>query len=319
MELLKDVDFTGRTIDRYAILALIRAGGQGRVYRGRDDVLRREVAVKVLNPEHTLRGCSRAGLITEARALSRLTHQNVAAVYDFVTQDAREFLVMEFIAGATLEEVLAGGPLPPTEVLRLGSQLARGLGAIHAAHIAHCDIKPGNLKIASNGVLKIVDFGLARQLSSVLHDSAPTTGLTLVGTFPYMAPEVLCGEAPDQRSDVFSAGAVLYEMATGGRAFPQQTLPALVHAIEHNEPVAPSRVNPAVPVALDRVVLTALQKLPVRRYQTGAELARALDALSPGRRRKAAHADGIQTHPSSSADGKQRWWRLGGARERVRA
>lgn len=279
MELInQNVDFTGRLIDRYAIVALIQSGAQGCVYRGRDDVLRREVAVKV-RPQD--------GLLTEARALSSLNHPNVAGVYDFVTQGAREFMVMEFIAGATLAEVLAGGPLPPGEVVRLGLQLARGLAAIHSAHLAHCDIKPANLKITSYGTLKIVDFGVARRLPpGTLIDSAPTTMSTVVGTFPYMAPEVLRGERPDPRSDVFSAGAVLYEMATGCRAFPQQTLPALVHAIEQGEIVPPSLLNPVIPVALDRVVVTALDKQIDRRYENGIELARALDALAPRRRRR---------------------------------
>jgi serine/threonine protein kinase len=294
METMKTVDFTGRLIDRYAIVALIRSGAQGSVYRGRDDVLRRDVAVKV-RPHH--------GLLTEARALSSLNHPNVAGVYDFVTKDARDFMVMEFIAGATLGEVLAGGPLSPGEVVRLGLQLARGLAAIHSAHIAHCDIKPSNLKITSYGTLKIVDFGVARRLPpGALNDSAPTTLTTVVGTFPYMAPEVLRGERPDSRSDIFSAGAVLYEMATGCRAFPQQTVAALVHAIEQGEIVPPSGLNPVIPVALDRVVLTALARQVDRRYENGIELARALEALAPRRRRLAKWRKAWQSMPVGRAE-----------------
>ena len=282
MELITNVDFTGRLIDRYTIVALIRSGSQGSVYRGRDEVLRREVAVKV-RPDD--------GLLHEARALSSLNHPNVAGVYDFVTEEARAFMVMEFIAGATLAEVLAGGPLPPGEVVRLGLQLARGLAAIHSAQIAHCDVKPANLKITSYGRLKIVDFGIAQRLpAGALVDSVPTSITTLVGTFPYMAPEVLRGERPDPRSDIFSAGAVLYEMATGCRAFPQQTLPALVHAIERGDIVPPSLLNPVVPVALDRVVVKALEKQIDRRYENGIELAHALAALAPRHRRRAGDA-----------------------------
>ena len=280
MDLINNVTLTGRFVDRYAIEALIQSGAQGSVYRGRDHVLRREVAVKVRPSD---------GLLAEARALSRLNHPNVAGVYDFVTQDARDFMVMEFVAGATLADMLAGGPLPPHEVVRLGLQLARGLAAIHSAQLAHCDIKPANLKITSYGTLKIVDFGVARRLPpGALIDSAPTSITSLVGTFPYMAPEVLRGERPDPRSDVFSAGAVLYEMATGCRAFPQQTLPALVRAIEQGEIVAPSRLNPAVPIALDRVVVTALDKHVDRRYENGIEMARAIYVLAPRRRRRTA-------------------------------
>jgi eukaryotic-like serine/threonine-protein kinase len=279
MDLINNnLDFTGRLVDRYAIVALIRAGSQGSVYRGRDDVLRREVAVKVRQHD---------GLLTEARALSSLNHPNVAGVYDFVTQEARDFMVMEYIAGATLEDMLAGGPLPPGEVVRLGLQLARGLAAIHSAQIAHCDVKPANLKVTSYGTLKIVDFGVARRLPpGALIDSEPDAMATVVGTFPYMAPEVLRGEQPDARSDIFSAGAVLYEMATGCRAFPQQTLSALVHAIDKGEIVPPSLINPVIPVALDRLVVAALARQPEHRFENGIELARALQTLAPERRRR---------------------------------
>lgn len=278
MDSNNNVDFTGRLVDRYAIVALIRSGSQGCVYRGRDDVLRREVAVKVRSHD---------GLLTEARALSSLNHPNVAGVYDFVTQEARDFMVMEFIAGATLDEVLSGGPLPPGEVVRLGLQMARGLAAIHSANIVHCDIKPPNLKVTSYGTLKIVDFGVARRLPpGALIDAEPADISSVVGTFPYMAPEVLRGERPDARSDIFSAGAVLYEMATGCRAFPQQTLTALVQAIEHGEIVPPALLNPAIPVALDRLIVCALARQPERRHENGIELARALQALAPERRRR---------------------------------
>jgi serine/threonine protein kinase len=208
---------------------------------------------------------------------------------------------MEFIAGATLQEVLAGGPLPPSEVVRLGSQLARGLAAVHEAHITHGDIKPENLKITSSGVLKIVDFGVAKRLpAGALLDYTPTTALTVVGTFPYMAPEVLRGERPDARSEIFSAGAVLYEMATACRAFPQRTLPDLVHAIEDGDVIAPSRVNPAMPVALDRVVMTALKKSPSSRFQSATELAEALERLLGSTHRKG----------GASNARASRWWHL---------
>jgi serine/threonine protein kinase len=277
---MEDVDFTGRTVDHYNIVALIRGGAQGRVYRGHDEVLHREVAIKVLNTSGPFGGEAHHDLITEARVLSSLNHPNVAGVYDFVTQDQRDFMVMEFIAGATLQEVLAGGPLPFIEVARLGAQLARGLAAAHAAAIAHRDIKPANLKITSSGLLKIVDFGLATPLpiEAMLADADTTPGV-VAGTLPYMAPEVLHGQPPDERSDIFSAGAVLYEMATGCRAFPQTTLPGLVHAIDTADAVAPSRINPAVPHALDRVIARALMKAPSARYPKAMVLASALEGL----------------------------------------
>ncbi len=290
---MEDVDFTGRTVDHYNILALIRGGAQGRVYRGRDQVLLREVAIKVLNPGGTFGDATRRDLIAEARVLSSVNHPNVAGVYDFVTQDQRDFMVMEFIAGATLQEVLAGGPLPVSEVVRLGAQLARGLAAAHAAAVAHCDIKPANLKITSAGLLKIVDFGLAAPLpvDAILDDGSTAVGI-VAGTLPYMPPEVLHGRRPDERSDIFSAGAVLYEMATGCRAFPQTALAELVHAIDTGEVLAPSRLSPGVPAALDAVIGRALMKVPSMRYGSAIELAEALEALHD---RRPMAAPGLRT------------------------
>jgi eukaryotic-like serine/threonine-protein kinase len=299
MQAMESVDFIGRTIGHYAIVALIGSGAQGRVYRGRDEILHREVAIKVMNPDYVSESSSRPRLIREARALSSFSHANVAGVYDFVTHDHRDFMVMEFIAGATLQEVLAGGPLPSSEVVRLGSQLAWGLAAIHAANIAHCDIKPENVKVTSSGSLKIVDFGIAKRLAPTASLETPTTGVMVVGTFPYMAPEVLRGERADERSDIFSAGTVLYEMATACRAFPQRTLPDLVRAIEDGDVTAPSKINPAVPVALDRVLMIALRTAPSERYQSATELAQALEALASNHHRRENHS----TRGS-------RWWHL---------
>lgn len=304
MQAINEEDFTGRTVDHYVIAALIGGGAQGRVYRGRDELLHRDVAIKVLNSNCSIHANSRHDLLAEARALSSLNHPNVAGVYDFVTHDRRDFMVMEFIAGATLREVIASGPVSFSEVVRLGVQLARGLAAAHAAKIAHCDIKPANLKITSSGLLKIVDFGVATRLpSETLLEYAQTTSKNVVGTLPYMAPEVLQGNRPDERSDIFSVGAVLYEMATGRRAFPQSTLPQLVHAIEACNVIAPSTVNPTVPVGLDRVVRRALKKSPSARYQSATALAAALEEL-------VSNGDGGQA-PASG--GRPRWWHFGSA------
>jgi eukaryotic-like serine/threonine-protein kinase len=303
MQAITDVDYTGQTVDHYAIVALIQGGAQGRVYRARDQRLQRDVAIKVLDPDFIEHERSRHGLIVEARTLSRLNHPHVAGVYDFVTHENRDFMVMEFVAGATLREVLAGGPLPPSEVARLGAQLARGLAAAHAAGILHCDIKPANLKITSAGLLKILDFGVARRLpAGALKDEHTTTNaLSIVGTVPYMAPEVLRGDRADERSDIFSAATVLYEMATGVRAFPQRDLARLVDAIQDVDPPAPSLVNPMVPTALEKVVGTGMRKGPDARYQSATELAAALDALlSNGER-----------HSEGTRQARPRWWSFG--------
>ena len=285
MDPAQDRDFTGHTVGHYSIVALIATGGQGRVYRGRDRRLRRDVALKVLTSRCQQQPVERRRLILEARALSRLNHQHIAGVYDFLTEGGRDFMVMEFVSGATLRDILAGGPLPPAEVVRLGAQLARGLAAAHAANVVHCDVKPGNIKITSSGELKILDFGLATLLpAGVVPDSETRTSTGPVrGTVPYMSPEQLRGEKADQRSDIFSTGLVLYEMATGTPAFPQRSLAQLVDAIQHVDPLPPSAVNPLVPGALEDVILKAMHKDPWDRPASAIDVAVSLETLLPNR------------------------------------
>lgn len=282
MRVVSNADLTGRTIGRYAIVAFIRGGAQGRVYRGHDELLRRDVAIKALNLDDKAVDRSPGGLLAEAQMLSSVTHTNVAGVYDFVRDDGHDYIVMELVPGPTLADRLAAGPLSMTEVVRLGSQLARGLAAIHAANIAHLDIKPANLKVTASGVLKIVDFGVARRL--VLPHALPPgpapTASPVIGTFPYMAPEVLRGEGGDARSDIFSAGAVLYELATAWRAFPQRALLELKDAINNGRIIVPSLINPLVPASLDRIVIKALQKAVPDRYRAAIELAEAIEEVA---------------------------------------
>ncbi|MEO7134880.1 MAG: serine/threonine-protein kinase, partial [Vicinamibacterales bacterium] len=251
MQVLPNADLTGRMIGRYSVVAFIRGGSQGSVYRGHDELLRRDVAIKVLNMDKAAER-SPGALLAEAQLLSSLTHANVAGVYDFVTDDGQDYVVMELIPGPTLGDMLVAGPLSMTEVVRLGSQLARGLAAIHAANIAHCDIKPANLKITASGVLKILDFGVARRLvpDVWLRDPASASS-PVIGTLQYMAPEVLRGQGGDARSDIFSAGAVLYELATAWRAFPQRRITQLKDAINNRQTIVPSLVNPLVPASFD--------------------------------------------------------------------
>jgi len=276
-------DLAGTTVSRYAIVDLIGVGGMGQVYRARDERLQRNVAIKVRGRQADSPSDREQELMTEARALSRLSHPHIAAIYDFLTESEREFIVMEFVPGATLKEILTAGPLPFAEVLRLGQQMMAGLAAAHAAQLVHRDIKPANLKITTTGELKILDFGLAQPIPL---DASPETSTRTqtefgpAGTMPYMAPEQLCGRRVDERSDIFSAGAVLYEMATGQPAFPQRTFGELVDAILNHHPVAPSQLNDRVPAAFDRLVDKAMQKRPVRRYRTATELDEALETLS---------------------------------------
>jgi eukaryotic-like serine/threonine-protein kinase len=283
MEAVQVADLTGSRVSHYAIVDLIASGGMGQVYHARDERLRRDVAIKVMGRDSDERPELHRDLKAEALALSRLNHPHVAGIYDFLTEAGRDFIVMEFVSGATLADIIAGGPLPMPEVYRLGRQLIRGLAAAHAAQVVHRDIKPANLKITSSGDLKILDFGLA----TVSHGAGTSDVSTVqssafgpAGTLPYMAPEQLSGDAADERSDIFSAGAVLYEMATGRQAFPQRQLAKLIDAVLHHDPIAPSLMNPYVPKGFEGVVMKAMRKDAGDRFQSAAELAEALASSS---------------------------------------
>jgi serine/threonine-protein kinase len=274
-------DLTGLVVDRYAIVALVAAGGQGRVYRAHDERFRRDVAIKVAAPGRSSSSDAGEALAREATLMARLNDPHVAGIYDFVRRGGRDYMVMEFVGGATVREILARGPLPAADVVRLGAQLARGLASAHAARVLHRDIKPSNLKVTSDGQVKILDFGVAALMPPARPRSGanPPGEVSVAGTVPYMAPERLRGEEADERSDIFSAGVVLYEMATGAPAFPQRDLPALVEAIQHASPPRPSQVNPRVPAGLEAVIMRAMAAERQERFRTALELAAALDTL----------------------------------------
>jgi tetratricopeptide (TPR) repeat protein/tRNA A-37 threonylcarbamoyl transferase component Bud32 len=266
----------GQILSHYRIVEKIGAGGMGVVYRAHDEQLDRDVAVKILRAGSLTDETRRKRFRTEALSLARLNHPNIATVHEFGSQDGLDFLVTEYIAGMTLDAKLAGGALPAEEVFRLGLQLAQGLAAAHQQGVVHRDLKPGNLRLTTDGRLKILDFGLA-QFMPQASEQGLTVTLTqsqeITGTLPYMAPEQLRGEAADARSDVWSAGAVLHEMATGRRPFVETNSPLLINAILNQSPDLASRINPAVPPVLDEVIRKALAKDATQRYQTAGELA----------------------------------------------
>ncbi len=243
----------GINLGHYRIAEKIGAGGMGEVYRAHDEHLARDVAIKVL-PAGTLSDPSaRRHFRNEALALSKLNHPGIATIYDFDTQDGVDFLVMEYIPGMTLSEKLAGRPLAEKEVLALGVQLAEALAAAHAEGVVHRDVKPGNLRVTGNGRLKVLDFGLAKLRLPVVPSAATESidqTLAMTGTLPYMAPEQLLGEEADARTDIHSAGAVLYEMATGQRPFGKLERAQLIIAILRQAPVPPAQLNPQVPAEL---------------------------------------------------------------------
>ena len=255
----------------------------GVVYRAWDVRLEREVALKVL-PEGALADAvSRQQFRREALTLSRLNHPNITAVYDFDEQDGLLFIAMEFVEGTTLSDRIASGRLPERAVRDLGAQLAEGLAAAHECNILHRDIKPSNLRVTREGKLKILDFGLARATRSAAERSRTETMAGVVGTIPYMAPEQVRAEKLTEATDIYAAGAVLYEMATGFRAFPQINVADAFSAILNKTPDRPRSRVPDVPDDLDRTILACLSKKPSDRPARAAELAIALLKPDSGR------------------------------------
>jgi serine/threonine protein kinase len=272
---------SGTRLGPYEIQSPLGAGGMGEVYRARDTRLDRTVAVKILpshlsdNPEAKQR------FDREARAISSLNHPNICTLHDVGHQDGIDFLVMEFLEGETLAERLRRGPLPMEQVLKYGIEICEGLERAHKSGVVHRDLKPGNIMLTKMGA-KLMDFGLAKAMPGV---AAPASSLTmtishpsgdqpltargtLVGTFQYMSPEQTEGKEADARSDIFSLGAVLYEMATGKRAFTGRSQATVVAAILASEPPPMSIEQPMAPPALQQVVKSCLAKDPDDRFQT---------------------------------------------------
>lgn len=275
----------GKTLGHYLIVEKIGEGGMGEVYRARDEHLDREVSIKVLRSGTLSDESYRKRFRKEALALSKLNHPNIATIHDFDTQEGVDFLVMEYIPGVTLSEKLAKRPLPEKEVVALGTQMAEGLSAAHEQDVVHRDLKPGNLRLTSDGRLKILDFGLAKlrlpvTATAVTESQSETE--PLAGTLPYMAPEQLLGGKIDVRTDIHAAGSVLYEMATGQRPFAEVDRGQLIGAILRGEPRTPSSLNPQVSSEVERIIWKCLEKEPENRYQSAKELAIDLRRLQRG-------------------------------------
>jgi serine/threonine protein kinase/Tfp pilus assembly protein PilF len=265
----------GQTLSHYLIVEKIGAGGTGEVYRARDKHLSRDVAIKVLPRGALITGSSRKHFRTEALLLSKLNHPNVTTIHDFDTEHGVDFLVMEYIPGTTLSKKLATESFSEKEVVRVGVQLAEGLAAAHEQGIVHRDLKPGNLRLTSDGRLKILDFGLASLLHPAKADATmdSETQSIMAGTLPYMAPEQLSGAKIDSRTDIHAAGSVLYEMATGQRPFAEVERSQLISAILRQTPQPPTAVNPRLSPELERIITKCLEKEPENRYQSAKELA----------------------------------------------
>ena len=275
----------GQRLGHCRIAEKIGAGGTGEVYRAHEDHLDREVAIKVLTPGTLADEHSRKRFRREALTLSKLNHPNIATIHDFDTQQGVDFLVMEYIPGIALSEKLAARPLPEKEVVALATQLAEGLSAAHEHEVVHRDIKPGNLRITTDGRVKILDFGLAKLRASAVASPASETvseSYSIAGTLPYMAPEQVLGGEIDARTDLYAAGAVLYEMATGQRAFPTVDASHLTAAILRRSPRPAGSLNPRLSPELSRIIGKCLEKEPEDRYQSAKELAIDLRRLQSG-------------------------------------
>src|ERR1039457_2687506 len=287
---------SGARVGPYKIISAAGAGGMGEVYRGRDTRLDRTVAIKILpahlsdNPEAKQR------FDREARAISSLNHPNICTLYDVGHQAGMDYLVMEYLEGETLADRLRKGPLPVEQVLKYGIEICEGLEKAHRSGVVHRDLKPGNIMLTKTGA-KLMDFGLAK---ASVAGSPATSGLKatlttppgshpltaqgmVVGTFQYMSPEQVEGKEADTRSDIFALGAVLYEMATGKRAFEGKTVASSMAAVLERDPAPISSEQPMAPPALDRLVKTCLEKDPEERWQTAHDVKLQLRQITEGR------------------------------------
>jgi eukaryotic-like serine/threonine-protein kinase len=273
----------GQVFGHYRIVEQIGAGGMGVVYRAHDERLDRDVALKVLPAGALADEAAHKRFRKEALTLAKLKHPNVATVHDFDTNGGIDFLVMEYVDGMTLTDKVAQGAMLEDDVLTLGTEIAKTLEVAHNRGVVHRDLKPGNIMVTSQGDVKLLDFGLATLLrASDTTTDAFTNNPVISGTLFYMAPEQLRGEAPDYRSDIYSMGAVLYELATGERPFPEAPFGELTHAILQQAPVPPSLVNRRISAELERIILKCLKKEPNDRYQSAKELSLDLWRLLQG-------------------------------------
>ena len=287
----------GKVIAHFEITGELGQGGMGFVYKAHDQHLDRAVALKVLLPETVDNPERRRRFVQEAKSASALNHPNIVHVYDINEADGVLYIAMEYVAGKTLGELIPRKGLPLPEALRYAGQIAGALTAAHAAGIVHRDLKPTNIMVTEQGAIKVLDFGLAKLLEPTLGESDSTATLahvertadgTVVGTAAYMSPEQAEGKPIDGRSDIFSFGAVLYEMITGQRAFQGANRVSILSSVLRDEPKTPREIRDETPVELERIIGRCLRKDPARRFQHMADLGVALEEVKeesdPGKR-----------------------------------
>jgi eukaryotic-like serine/threonine-protein kinase len=304
----------GSKLGSYEVLSLLGAGGMGEVYRARDTRLGRVVAIKVLPAERMADENRRRRFVQEARAASALNHPNIVTIHEIGSADGIDFIVMEYVPGKTLDTVIPRQGMKLGEVLRIAIPIADAVARAHASGIVHRDLKPANVVVGSDGAVKVLDFGLAklvileeadspkRETRSEDGDGGPLSRPgTVAGTVEYMSPEQATGNKVDARSDVFSFGAVLYEMVTGRRAFAGNSTAETLAAVLREQPKAPSEVVPGLPRELERLILRCLQKDPDRRFQHMGDVKVGLQEIKEESNSQPAAAQ-------APARRRRRWW-----------
>jgi TolA-binding protein/predicted Ser/Thr protein kinase len=298
---------TGRTVTHYRVGEKLGEGGSAVVYRAEDLALGREVVIKFFSRDGA---GSIARFQHEARTISSLNHPNICTIYEIGEHEGRHFLAMEVLDGQVLSQAIGGRPLTTDRLIDLGTQIADALDAAHAEGVVHRDVKPANIFVTRSGRIKLLDFGVAVLLPRRVDPTTARSLFSTGGTIPYMSPEQARVEDLDHRTDLFSLGIVLYEMAAGRRPFVGATAADVLSAIVNQPPIAPRALNPAVPLELERIISKALEKNTALRYQTAADLRADLQRLKRDLdRASSVHAQAAGQAPAPRSMRSSRWLR----------